>query len=409
MTPCSLVSSEIELMKSIRHLISTRLRASVAVFAFCSLASTLLGNPASAAVTAYRPSDAAQVILKLNDNGEAQLARLRQATIDRPSDVDARATYVSALLTLGGRTGNERYFGFAEQAIETAPASSRLRLGMLQAQLLQHRHDFRAAERVLTEILDRDPRHLDAVLMRAQVRMHLHEPENALRDCSRLTLNADLLTSMTCVAQAQSAQSTDLAATERAYSAVTSLLQVEGPAATRSWSAGVAGEFAARLGNNDAATRWYRTAYDLDRDSHYARISFADWLLATGNYETAYEVASTGASSADRLRVVLAKRDASSVTSRQLQLSWREAEARGERTHLRDRARFELIVLDDVIRAHATALDNFRDHRESEDALLLAQTAAANSDAKSIAIVRQWQTERRYADRRMNKYLELRE
>jgi Tfp pilus assembly protein PilF len=393
-----------------RQLLCTRLRASVAVFAFCALISTLpFASPAMAAVAAYRPSDSAQVILKLNNNGEAQLSRLRQASSVAPSDSDALARYVNALLSMGARTGNERYYGFAEQAISTAPAAVQLSVAMLRAQVLQHRHEFRDAEHVLSEIIEHDPRHLDAVLMRAQVRMHLHEPESALRDCSKLALKVDLLTSMTCVAQAQAAQSADLAALERSYSIVASLLQTDGAPATRSWSAGVAAEFAARLGNSDAATMWYRTAYELDRDSHYARIAYADWLLSKSDYAAANEVAGSGVSNADIFRTVLAKRERDSAAARQLQLSWREAEARGERAHLRDQARFELIVLNDAARAHVTALDNFRDQRESEDALLLAQTAAARKDARAVALLKQWQSERRYADRRMDNYLTIRQ
>ena len=41
--------------------------------------------------------------------------------------------------------------------------------------------------------------------MRAQVRLHLHEPQQALADCTALMPLVDLLTSTTCIAQARAA------------------------------------------------------------------------------------------------------------------------------------------------------------------------------------------------------------
>ena len=75
--------------------------------------------------------------------------------------------------------------------------------------------------------------------------------------------------------------------------------QPGGDGATRSWAAGVAAEFAARRGDATAAERWYRDAFELDPDSHYARINYADWLLSAGRFDQALQVARRGASLAD--------------------------------------------------------------------------------------------------------------
>ena len=78
-------------------------------------------------------------------------------------------------------------------------------LALRRAQLLQHKHEFAAAERVLGEILEINGRDREARLMRAQVRLHLHEPQQALADCTALMPLVDLLTSTTCIAQARAA------------------------------------------------------------------------------------------------------------------------------------------------------------------------------------------------------------
>ncbi len=378
-----------------RVILSSRLRASVAVFFWVTL-----GVQAQAAVPVHRPTDDAQIVLHLaSNNTQAPLARLRLAVGNAPQDVAAVARYVDALVASGKQSGNERYFGYAEQALNDAPTEVQRALTLTQAQLLQHRHEFRSAELLLNDLLAREPRHRDARLMRAQLRLHLHEPEQAMRDCVALMPLVDLLTSTTCFAQARAA----LGDVPRAYALVTTTLQAQSaPDAARSFSAGVAAEFAARLGRNDDASKWYRLSFELDRQSHYPRIVYADWLLSQGKHREALVIARTGASSADKLRVVLAEQNPQSVTAQQLQLAWAEARANGERNHLRDQARFELLVLRDPARAHATALDNFRDHRDAEDALLLFATATTVGDKSSVAYVRSWCAGRRYVDVRID-------
>jgi tetratricopeptide (TPR) repeat protein len=239
--------------------------------------------------------------------------------------------------------------------------------------------------------------------MRAQVRLHLHEPQQALADCTALMPLTDLLTSTTCIAQARAAQG-DL---RRAQTLLLRVLEFQpgGDAATRSWAAGVAGEFAARRGDATAAQRWYREAFELDPDSHYARITYADWLLSAGRFDQALQVARRGVSLADRARSVLAARDTVALDAQRLQLAWQEADARGERAHWRDRARFELMLLRDPAKANFTARANFQHQSEADDALLLAATAAAAGDKESLRVVKEWQQRRRYEDVRLDNLL----
>ncbi len=373
------------------------------LFSLALLAAAVFGMEAEAAVRVYRPDDPSQVVLQLGSSaGESQLAQLRKASVAAPNDADATIRYVDALIAAGARSGNERYYGYAEQALQGASDSGAPALALRRAQLLQHKHDFAAAERVLGEILQINGRDREARLMRAQVRLHLHEPQQALADCTALMPLVELLTSTTCIAQARAAQG-DL---QRAQALLLRMLDSQrGDAATRSWAAGVAGEFAVRLGDARAAERWYREAFELDPQSHYARIIYADWLLSAGRFDEAQRVANRGGSLADRARSVLAGRDAETLDAQRLQLAWQEADARGERAHLRDRARFELLLLRDPAKAKASALASFRERNEADDALLLAATAAATHDEESLNVVREWRVHTRYQDVRLDTLL----
>jgi hypothetical protein len=368
------------------------------------LAAAVFGTDAEAAVRVYRPTEPAQVVLQLGTSaGESQLARLRAASVATPNDVDATLRYVDALMKAGAHTGNERYYGYAEQVLRGASESGNTSLALRRAQLLQHKHEFAAAERVLGEIIEINGRDREALLMRAQVRLHLHEPQQALADCTALMPLADLLASTTCIAQARAAQG-DL---RRAQALLLRVLEYQtgGDGATRSWATGVAAEFAARRGDATAAERWYREAFELDPASHYARITYADWLLSAGRFDQALQVARRGASLADRARSVFAARDTAALDAQRLELAWQEAEARGERAHLRDRARFELMLQRDLAKANATARANFQNQSEADDALLLAETAAAAGDQESLRAVREWQQRHRYEDVRLETLL----
>jgi hypothetical protein len=128
-------------------------------------------------------------------------------------------------------------------------------------------------------------------------------------------------------------------------------------------------------------------------------------LLSAGRFDDALQVASRGSSLADRARSVLAGRDAGSIEAQRLQLAWQEADARGERAHLRDRARFELTLLHDPAKAKASAHASFLDRNEADDALILAAAAASTRDRETLQAVRSWQQRYRYEDVRLENLL----
>lgn len=367
------------------------------------LAAAVFGTDAEAAVRVYRPTDPSQVILQLGSaSGESQLAQLRAASLAAPDDREASIRYIDALIAAGARSGNERYYGYAEQVLSGAKNIADPALAMRRAQLLQHKHEFSAAEQVLGEILRVNGRDREARLMRAQVRLHLHEPQQALADCTALMPLVDLLTSTTCIAQARAA----LGDLQRARTLLLRILDYrQADDATRSWSAGVAAEFAVRVGDTTGADRWYREAFELDPQSHYARIIYADWLLSAGRFDEAAQVAARGASLADRARAVLAGRDATTLEAQRLQLAWEEADARGEWAHLRDRGRFELMLMHDPAKAKASARSSLQNRNEPDDALLLAETAVATHDQEALHAVREWQERSRYDDVRLDNLL----
>ena len=64
--------------------------------------------------------------------------------------------------------------------------------------------------------------------------------------------------------------------------------------------------------------------------------------------------------------------------------------ARRDNSHQRDHARFELALGSSPRQALALALDNWKVQREPADLRILAEAAAATSDAAALGIVKQW-------------------
>ena len=106
------------------------------LFSLGLLAAAVFGTDAGAAVRVYRP-EPSQVVLRLgSSSGESQLAQLRAASIAAPQDRDAQIRYVDALVEEGARSGNERYYGYAEQVLQGARASGDPEVAIRRARLL---------------------------------------------------------------------------------------------------------------------------------------------------------------------------------------------------------------------------------------------------------------------------------
>jgi hypothetical protein len=107
----------------------------------------------------------------------------------------------------------------------------------------------------------------------------------------------------------------------------------------------------------------------------------------------------------DRARSVLASRDAGTLDAQRLQLAWQEADARGERAHLRDRARFELTLLRDPAKRSPVPVRVSRSGTKPTTRCCSPRTAAATHDRESLNAVREWQQRYHYQDVRLDTLL----
>jgi predicted Zn-dependent protease len=348
---------------------------------------------------------AAGVPLHVPASPDAVLLRIPAAAApvgSKPAD-DVR-TRADALMALGSQSGEERYFGLAEQLIDHAPSPQRKALHLMKARLLQHRHAFDDALHVLDELLIEQPRSVEARLMRAQILVQQMRSGEAMRDCAALQSQVSLLVFATCAAQARAGLG-DLrgayALVQVALTQATSTGSSSEPDAIRSWSAGVAGELALRLGDEAAAGSWYEQAWRSGGDNHFARLNYADWLLERQRHAEAAAVVAQYRSPADRLRQVLAARDTGSAQAARLRLAWDEATARGETAHLLDLARYTWELTSHRREALAQARAAFTQRHDADSARLVFRMAEALNDDAARNEVQRWRQSTGYVDRRL--------
>ena len=257
-------------------------------YALLVVGTAAIGGNADAAVRIFRPDSASQVVLKLDtpalSTASPELEEMKRAAT---MNSEALLPYIEALVEAGAASGNERYYFDAEQAMQAAPAGLQSTFALPRAKVLQHRHDFRAAEQELEPVLRLNPRDTRARLLRAQIRIHLRDSQGAMQDCVALTPLTDIVTSSICIAQARALRG-DL---EQSYALVTTALQSQqGTPDIRSWGAGVAAEIAAQRGDAQKAEYWYRTAFELNPTTHFPRVAYAGWLRSQGNLSAALAI-----------------------------------------------------------------------------------------------------------------------
>jgi hypothetical protein len=354
---------------------------------------------ATAGAAPWRPADDDLVLVEVPARG-VNLA-LEAAERDHrahPDDALIAERLVTEQLAAGRRLADPRYFGQAEAVLEPfrARADHPVLIDVQWADILQHRHDYDAARRVLDELLARAPDMMQARLMRAQMNLAQGRLGEARRDCTALLRHGAVGTA--CLAQVIG-MAGDL---DRAYALLVRGAVAEGgDPAVRSWILTGLADIAARRGDRDSTT-WLERALAADPADQYARLALADAYIDRAELAAATRTVEAGPRSDAallRLAVIAARSGGPNRPARELGARFAEAEARGEVVHLRDLARFRLQVLADSGGALGAARENFRTQKEPWDARILLEAARETHNRAAVEDFRDWQRATGYQDR----------
>jgi tetratricopeptide (TPR) repeat protein len=383
-----------------------------------SAAAVLIALSAAAAAsppggaTPFRPTDAGFVVAELPGGSRARDGFARQLELSR-SDPERAARLAAALLEQARLSAQPQFYGRAESVLSpwmarpTVPAP----LLILQANILQQRHEFAAAIELLDRGVAQDPRSGQARLMRANVHIVTGDFEGARPDCGWLLGSGEQWTGSVCIAQVLGSTG-QLPRARALLERLTA--DAEGPTAeVLAWSLSVRADLALRAGALQEAEQLLSRALALAPAGDFTRLALADVLIAGNQLAQAADVLDTARPSVGVLlrRAIVQSRSSEGGPQvarpelhalAELKERLTVSAQRGERTHLREEVwlalEFPHAGAGTPQTVLALARDNFNAQRETEDVRLFARAVVAARDPAALASLRAWLQRSHYQD-----------
>jgi tetratricopeptide (TPR) repeat protein len=352
----------------------------------------------------FRPVAPEYVVLRVPARATNDpIAILERRHSQQPEDQRVVAE-LAGLYVQRARTQREaRFFGRAEVLLQpwVVRADASAATLRVQADILQNRHDFAGALKLLDVAIERDSRDVGARLMRASVYLVEGRAMEARRDCAVVLAAGESAAGTACLAQVLG----DTGKLAQAESLLKDL-QSRGDdlsADMRGWVAWLQADFADRRGDARRSEMFLREALQATPFNEGVRSALADVLIARGALREAVAVVDVPAPSlgllARRARAQKALGESSlEVTREQISDLLNLASRRGERPHLREEALIAMEVDGDLERALSLAKANFEVQRETLDARLLTRAARARGDREGLDIVARWMRDTGFED-----------
>ncbi len=350
------------------------------------IAATSLGAHAGSHREPYVPSSDSIILEHLPSTRDPRVRRftvLRQRTTAKPRDLTAAVSLARAYLDYGRDTGDARYLGRAQAVVapwlaKRPPPVDAL---LVQATILQSRHQFAESRRVLQAVLQRDRDNPQAWLTLSSVALVQGDMLEAQRDCAQLLGNSDALVAAGCIAAR--AMVTGNAANALQILDTLSRQETNEIPVIQSWAHGLMADAARILGQTKRADQEFKAALQLTPGDNFLIAGYADFLLDHDRAREALDLTRPySQSDTSFLRQVLAESalglpeaqaDIAAMASR-----FHDLEQRGDsRLYAREEARFALELLHDPQRALQLAQANWTFQRAPEDIRIYLQAAQA--------------------------------
>lgn len=332
-----------------------------------------------------------------------RLEPLRRRVQANPRDLAATLQLAQSFLELGRAAGDPRFTAYAQSTLLPWMTATPIPepVLVLQATALQNQHQFPAAMALLDRAMQLNPGDPQVWLTRATIFALRNDVGNARRACARLARTADALVALTCLSGIDSRNGrlgTSYKALRQVYADDERL-----PAPLRVWTLTQLADMAERLGDDDAAQRYLRSALRVAPADSFTLAAYADLLIRAARYREAIDLL-RGREAQDNLLLRLAiaghrLQSAAGAHWAQLYADRVEAARRdGDTVHIREQARFALEVQQDAPRALALAERNWSQQREPADLRIYWRAARAAGAAAHETVLRQWLSATHYED-----------
>lgn len=367
---------------------------------------------ATAEVVLYRPIDDREIIQTLHQSGTVAVPRelrsLDAKAKAHQNDPAVIASIAKIFATESKRVRDPRLMGRAQSMLkpwwdEAHPPTEIL---FLKAFIKQHNHDFSGAKKDVETLLQADPDHIPARLMLVTLLQISGDYGQSREECKKLPRDIIPLIKDTCTLWQESL----MGKAQTSYAELTAKVK-----ASRKQSDGYAvsalADMARRLGlTSEAEILWTQSLASSPEDTtlmtsladiYIDQKRYADVLKVIGERLDMDTILIRLAIAAKELHHPRAK-EYYDLASDAIALNTR----RGLTSHLREEALYRLYLEYDPKLALESATKNWQNQREPFDLHLLISAAVAAKSATTIAIARQWISERHFEDVRIQNDLE---
>ncbi|MEO8385633.1 MAG: hypothetical protein ABI583_10345 [Betaproteobacteria bacterium] len=363
-----------------------------------------------AAELPYTPNNDSVVLERVAEPrlpGTMSLRKLRDAWTDKPAFLPNALAYARAALELNRREEDPRYLGYAEAALSLWLKRQQLppEVLLLRASLRFARVDYVGAEQDLRLLINSAaPEGHVARISRSSIYISRGDPVAALADCEAAKTHVSRLVASTCSGAARGLAGE---ATIALADIEDALIANDGtPISTLLRAHALAAELALRLGRVAVARKHFEQALRRMNDASTIDpgliASYADFLLELNEPRNAQTLlASYERQDSLLLRLTLAERalalagdataaDAAAGHERRLALRFRDMRARGDLSHLREQALFELDIRSNATVALQLIQTSWAMLREPVDARLYLRAAIAAKQPGAAAPILNW-------------------
>lgn len=331
-----------------------------------------------------------------------------QSSIDPRDALDAALADSRRLILQSKAEGDPRYLGYAEARL--SPWLRRpdppIPVRLVRARLRQSMHRFDEALSDLAVVLKKAPGNPEALLLEASIWQVQGRYAQAYQACKALGGVAAEI-AMTCMAQQDSLDGHAAAALQR-LRVLSVIIDGELTPDQQAWLHLGMGDIATRLNDDKTAEQSYRRA--LDGGGPDALATWADWLL---DHHRPVEVIPLlqGWTRNDNLLLRLAEAEAAlhrpEAAGHIQELSDRFAalRLRGETSHQREEAIFQLNLMNNPDEALRLARSNWKQQREPADVRIYLLAARAAHSEADVGVVKEWLHQTHLEDRRLRPLL----
>ncbi|HLX28581.1 MAG TPA: tetratricopeptide repeat protein [Casimicrobiaceae bacterium] len=333
----------------------------------------------------YLPTSDAEVLQQVPPASDAkvrEMKTLRTALDKAPADLRTADLLARAYIGFGREVGDAHYAGYAEAVIaawmtrQPPPVEAQV----LQAVILQFRHQFADARALLEKALARDPRNAQAWLTLATLDMVQGRYPAARDDCAQVTRHGSYVLGIACVGNLRSYLG-------EARQSVVILTQIAGDAprlsaSFKAWVEGLLAEANERLGDWPQAEAHYRKSLEYTPHDNFLLVAYADFLLDRGRpQEVLTLLADYRQSDTAFLRIVLAQAALHSADLPRyvflMAARFEALRARGSDYYGREQVRFALHLQHDPQSALELAQRNWEVQRAPWDLRIFLEAADA--------------------------------